>query len=618
MKKILLSALGLLGLVGTAFAGNGTKENPYTVDDVVDLFAADSKTDLPNVYVQGYIVGSIPTTASMTWIDYAEFSAKDASASNLVLGGSSAENDYKFCMTIQLPSGSDVRKAMNLKDNPNALGHEVILCGQLIKYCSGPGLKEPSFFEWVGEAPEAGGGNTGSYATGSADAPLTVTELLAQGTPGSAVPGTYLTGYIVGYVHSNPYYYVYTAENCNVATNILLAATANETDSIKCVPIQLPSGDVRTGLNLQDNPSNLGKEVTLYGSHQAYFNNNGMQAVKNYWWGSKGETVDTPAVPDAPTGVINVAKAIELVTAGYSGNAQVEGYITQIDQVDLSTGNALYWISDDTNASNKLEVYWGKYLNGANFTAENQIEVGAKVTVEGIIKLYGSTPEFDKGSKIISYNGETVGGGDTPENPENPGPGDDAEGVTQEFTKGIGFPEAAGEAPKEETSYTASNTGIIYDVLGCYCNSGYLMINGKNFNGESYISWSLDFPCSYFLITTTSGCSTNAASTVNIYANGEAIQSNFGLNQQSHTYSVAIPEEYQKAGTTYMIKANTDKYNQQIASILYVDASKNAVEEIIVDGGEAVYFNLQGVQVANPDHGIYIKVAGGKATKVIL
>lgn len=34
--------------------------------------------------------------------------------------------------------------------------------------------------------------------------------------------------------------------------------------------------------------------------------------------------------------------------------------------------------------------------------------------------------------------------------------------------------------------------------------------------------------------------------------------------------------------------------------------------------GEAEYFTLQGVKVKNPDHGIYIRVAGGKASKVIL
>lgn len=37
----------------------------------------------------------------------------------------------------------------------------------------------------------------------------------------------------------------------------------------------------------------------------------------------------------------------------------------------------------------------------------------------------------------------------------------------------------------------------------------------------------------------------------------------------------------------------------------------------IVSEGEAVYFNLQGVRVAQPEKGLYIRVANGKAVKVV-
>lgn len=42
------------------------------------------------------------------------------------------------------------------------------------------------------------------------------------------------------------------------------------------------------------------------------------------------------------------------------------------------------------------------------------------------------------------------------------------------------------------------------------------------------------------------------------------------------------------------------------------------VEAIEAVDGPAEYFNLQGVKIANPDHGIFIKVQNGKASKVIL
>lgn len=44
----------------------------------------------------------------------------------------------------------------------------------------------------------------------------------------------------------------------------------------------------------------------------------------------------------------------------------------------------------------------------------------------------------------------------------------------------------------------------------------------------------------------------------------------------------------------------------------------NGIEEVIAaEDGEAVYYNLQGVRVANPKNGIYVKVVNGKAVKVV-
>lgn len=43
----------------------------------------------------------------------------------------------------------------------------------------------------------------------------------------------------------------------------------------------------------------------------------------------------------------------------------------------------------------------------------------------------------------------------------------------------------------------------------------------------------------------------------------------------------------------------------------------NSVEAIDVEDGEAAYYNLQGIRVANPEKGLYIKVQNGKSTKVV-
>ena len=53
-----------------------------------------------------------------------------------------------------------------------------------------------------------------------------------------------------------------------------------ETNVNNCMPVQLPSGAVRTGLNLQDNPGNLGKQVLLNGNIEKYFGATGIKTVK--------------------------------------------------------------------------------------------------------------------------------------------------------------------------------------------------------------------------------------------------------------------------------------------------------------------------------------------------
>ena len=45
----------------------------------------------------------------------------------------------------------------------------------------------------------------------------------------------------------------------------------------------------------------------------------------------------------------------------------------------------------------------------------------------------------------------------------------------------------------------------------------------------------------------------------------------------------------------------------------------NGVENIIAPiEGEVEYFNLQGVKVVNPENGVFIRVQGGKASKVLV
>ena len=94
----------------------------------------------------------------------------------------------------------------------------------------------------------------------------------------------WVKGYIVGYVEGQAYATGahFDADGCEVKTNLLLATNYNETNVEKCIPVQLPNGDVRNDLNLQDHPDNLGKEVKLYGYVLKYFSVPGFKNVTAY------------------------------------------------------------------------------------------------------------------------------------------------------------------------------------------------------------------------------------------------------------------------------------------------------------------------------------------------
>ena len=53
-------------------------------------------------------------------------------------------------------------------------------------------------------------------------------------------------------------------------------------------------------------------------------------------------------------------------------------------------------------------------------------------------------------------------------------------------------------------------------------------------------------------------------------------------------------------------------------TFLAIDPLTVAIEEVATDNAPIEYYNLQGVKVANPENGIFIKKQGSKTTKVVL
>ncbi len=111
---------------------------------------------------------------------------------------------------------------------------------------------------------------------GSRENPFTVAQAIAQQNASPYVVG-FVKGFIVGSVKTGVTSVTSAADihfsgPFTSATNVLLADSANETDYLKCIIVNLPSGKpLRTQVNLVDNPQNLGRWLNVTGTLRTYF-----------------------------------------------------------------------------------------------------------------------------------------------------------------------------------------------------------------------------------------------------------------------------------------------------------------------------------------------------------
>ncbi|MDE7389125.1 MAG: choice-of-anchor J domain-containing protein, partial [Muribaculaceae bacterium] len=109
----------------------------------------------------------------------------------------------------------------------------------------------------------------------------TVAQVIALGVDANVADATVI-GYIVGFVPGQKYADATFSADGASDTNLLLADSKTETDASKCIPVQLPKGDVRNALNLAENPGNLGAKATLTGAIEKYFGVPGLKSVTKF------------------------------------------------------------------------------------------------------------------------------------------------------------------------------------------------------------------------------------------------------------------------------------------------------------------------------------------------
>jgi len=132
------------------------------------------------------------------------------------------------------------------------------------------------------EGTDPGPGPGTLVGDGTKANPYTVSDLLSMEIPGSTsiVEGqepVYVKGFMVGALNSSGKDF-----QDDVASNVALGETASETDPLKCIPVQLQTGVIRTGLNIVDNPENKGKDVIIQGYLLKYMSRMGIKNIVSY------------------------------------------------------------------------------------------------------------------------------------------------------------------------------------------------------------------------------------------------------------------------------------------------------------------------------------------------
>ena len=126
--------------------------------------------------------------------------------------------------------------------------------------------------------------NTDITGTGTKEDPYNIAKVQSVGATNVHA---WVKGYIVGYVNGAAIATGATFGVPNSAeTEILIADSPDENDYKKCVPVQLPAGDIRTNLELSAHSDLYKKEIILYGQLTTYFGVIGVKSTSCALYGN--------------------------------------------------------------------------------------------------------------------------------------------------------------------------------------------------------------------------------------------------------------------------------------------------------------------------------------------
>ena len=247
-------------------AGSGTAEDPYNVAAIIEQTASLADGEFFNNSNDVYVTGVVVETK--------EVSAQYGNATYYIADNAKSADRF-YVYRGKLLDGASVAAETDLE-----VGDSVTVCGKIKNYKGTLEFDQGNYLTYIkkSDGSEQSGGGSGSGSgegKGTADSPYDVTAAIAA----ASGTGVYVKGFIVGSIDGKATTDAKFSAETATASNVLIAVSADETDITKCMPVQLPTGAVRTTLNLVDNAGNYKKEVTLYGNIEKYFSVTGLKTV---------------------------------------------------------------------------------------------------------------------------------------------------------------------------------------------------------------------------------------------------------------------------------------------------------------------------------------------------
>ena len=320
--------------------------------------------------------------------------------------------------------------------NPEAVavGDYVVIYGELTNYNGTyETVGKGAAHIWKSTNPALGGnGNTGNptevVGDGTMENPYTANDVLLLN---NTVSGEHwVKAYIVGQINGKSisgaeFNAPFTGSSNddgsvnNYNTNILVANSADETNSGNCVPVQLPNGALRTGLNLVQNPDLDGVEVLIYGSLEAYFGAAGVKDPEYAKVGDKEFGVNPNVEQKEPTAKVVTIK--EFIAAPEYTESLVYYELTGVISGLSAGGNAvIYGNFDLTDETGTVYVYGlDKAFTAVGNTKADKsfgelgLKDGDKITLRGLRGSYNGKIEV-----MGAYFVKLISSGN-----ENPNPG---------------------------------------------------------------------------------------------------------------------------------------------------------------------------------------------------